>query len=472
MDASLQIERHSKIQDIKPVSLHNQHEPGLNLRSNENTEYDVKPFLGAGTAVFPPEPKPASPKAQAWQRSSPGLAPTANPSSNECVLKQVRDVASDEGTAGESSKSSQKTPDHMRAPSTNSPTVHPLLGLDDARRRRSRSIGSSLRDPRIAALSVQLRSRLSYAAAKVEKKRQSQSSNQLLHHRSSTPILSAESLSRGEHPLPISDLDGHRSAANGSPNGTTVSAPDVPATSNIYLLEVPARSSPVSIADSMYPPSQHEAQKRSAASTPVDLDAFGLAPPVDIIPGRLKDQRRRPNPNISVNSPRYSPFSLHRRHHSQQELQIESEVVMVPETPPLRPLGHHALAPYNGLNENSQNSSMEQDAIETLIFMSSPETSGYHSNSQNSQNTLDTMAIDGAWPGVQMPGLPTDGQATSSNPALNDNNVVGAGDEIDQMLDQMDSDSDDDANYSSRLVGVRTGPAAGPVVGNSSLPGT
>ncbi|CEL00551.1 hypothetical protein ASPCAL00150 [Aspergillus calidoustus] len=479
MDASLQIDRHRNMQNMKHALLHVQPETASDAQSYGTLEHATRRSGSENTkqpqhiasdiaSSFPPETKVTSPNAQAWQHSSPALAPAANPPSQENAHIDAT-AASDEGTKKESGIARQKTLGHKRAPSTNAPTVHPLLGLDDAQRRRSRSIGSSLRDPRIAAvcilslnffdgtdlpqLSAQLRSRLSYAAAKVEKKRQSQASNHLLHHRSSTPILSAEALSRGEHPLSIGDIEGQRSAANASPNGTTVSAPDAPATSSIYPLEAPALSSPVSVADGMYPPSQPDPQKRSAISTTEDL-VPRLAPPADITSGRLNGQRRRPNPNDSVNSARLSPFPLHRRQHSQQELQNDSEFVLVPETPPLRPRGHQALASYNGLAENSQSSSMEQDAIETLLFMSSPGTSGYHSNSQNSQNTLDTMNIDGAWRSVQTPRVLSDSQASSSNPARADSHEARAGDEIDMMLDQMDSDSDDGANYSSRSGGV------------------
>ncbi|KAL3495964.1 hypothetical protein BJX62DRAFT_145824 [Aspergillus germanicus] len=481
MDASLQIDRHRDMQNIEHASLHVQPKTASNAQSYGILEHDARrpgfentkqpQHIDSDIApTFPTETKVTSPVAQAWHRSSSALATTANPPFQE-IARIDATAASDEGTKTESGRPRQKTLGHKRAPSTNYPTVHPLLGLDGAQRRRSRSIGSSLRDPRIAALSAQLRSRLSYAAAKVEKKRQSQTSNHLLHHRSSTPILSAEALSRGEQPLSIGDIEGQRSAANASPNGTTVSAPDAPATSSIYPLEAPARSSPVSIADGMYPPSQPDPQKRSASSTLEDL-VPRLAPPADITSGRMNGQRRRPNPNpnISVDSPRFSPFPLHRRQHSGQELQNDSDVVLVPETPPLRPLGHQALASYNGLAESSQSSSMEQDAIETLLFMSSPGTSGYHSNSQNSQNTLDTMNIDGAWRGVQTPGVLGDSQASSSNPARTDSHEARAGDEIDMMLDQMDSDSDDGANHSSRSGGVRTGPAASAGKGSSSLP--
>ncbi|KAL2811027.1 hypothetical protein BJX63DRAFT_293962 [Aspergillus granulosus] len=472
------------MQNMKAVSLHDHHEPASKAQSHGSLEHDVKPsqdieaakssqhVLADVPSSFPPETKVASPNAQAWQRCSPGLATKANPPSEQYMHEQGMPVMRGEETREECGIPHQKTFGHTRAPSTNSPTTHPLLGLDDARRRRSQSIGSTLRDPRIAALSVQLRSRLSYAAAKVEKKRQSHASNPLLHHRSSTPILSAEGLFKEGHSLSIGDIEGQRSAANGSPNGTTVSAPDVPVASNVYPLEVPARSSPVSIADDMYPPSQVDPPKHSSVSTSVDSAPLRLAPPADIVSGRVSGQRRRPNPNISMNNSRYSPFPLHRRHHSQQEIRVESDVVMVPETPPLRPLGHHALAPYNGLTETSQSSSMEQDAIETLIFMSSPGTSGYHLSSQSSQNTLDTTAIDSAWRDLQTPGGPGDSQACSGYPAQADNNAARAGDEIDLMLDQMDSDSDEDVNYSSRSARVRTGPVVGAMAGNSSLPGT
>ncbi|KAJ0416545.1 hypothetical protein BJY00DRAFT_316792 [Aspergillus carlsbadensis] len=464
MDASLQIDRHRDMQNMKHAPLHVQPEAASNTQSHGTLEHDTKrsgientkqpQHIDSDTpSSFSPETKATSPNAQTWQHSS-VLAPTANPRFQENARIDAT-AASDEGTKKESGIPRQKTRGHKRAPSTNSPTVHPLLGLDDAQRRRSRSIGSSLRDPRIAALSAQLRSRLSYAAAKVEKKRQSQTSSHLLHHRSSTPILNAEALSRGDHPLLKGDIEGQRSAANASPNGTTVSAPDAPATSSIYPLEAPARSSP----------------KRSAVSTIEDL-VPKLAPPADITSGGINCQRRRPSPNVSLNSPRFSPFPLHRRQNSQQGLQNDSDVILVPETPPLRPLGHQALASYNGLAENSQSSSMEQDAIETLLFMSSPGTSGYHSNSQNSQNTLDTMNIDGAWRGVQTPGVLGDSQASSSNPAQADSHEARAGDEIDMMLDQMDSDSDDGANYSSRSTGARTGPAVSAGGGSSSLPET
>ncbi|KAL2861096.1 uncharacterized protein BJX67DRAFT_367237 [Aspergillus lucknowensis] len=170
-----------------------------------------------------------------------------------------------------------------------------------------------------------------------------------------------------------------------------------------------------------------------------------LAPPADIDSGRANGQRRRPNPNIPTGASRYSPFPLHRRDCSQQELRADADVVLVPETPPLRPVAHHTITPHGGYPENSQSSSMEQDAIETLLFMSSPGTSGYHSNSQNSHYNLDTMNLDDtARQNVQRLEPFGGSQTRSCIPDQATNLERQAGDEIDMMLDQMSSDSEDD----------------------------
>ncbi|KAL2861097.1 uncharacterized protein BJX67DRAFT_315421 [Aspergillus lucknowensis] len=79
---------------------------------------------------------------QKGQRDSPGLPAEGNPSPEYNQQK------------GNGSDARQGKPDHVRRPSTNPPTVQPLLGLDEIRRRRSRSIGSGIRDPRIAAVGL------------------------------------------------------------------------------------------------------------------------------------------------------------------------------------------------------------------------------------------------------------------------------------------------------------------------------
>ncbi|RDW90288.1 uncharacterized protein DSM5745_02063 [Aspergillus mulundensis] len=331
--------------------------------------------------------------------------------------------------------------------------------LEDTGRRRSHSTGLGSRGSKIAALSVQLRTRLSYAAARIEKKRQSQSPYQsptgLLHRNSSTPILSVETLSQSGQSL-IGDF---RDQLEDSPDGTTVSAPDAPAASSFYRLDAPIRQA-LNITSDIYPQPQQDPQKsveRSSERQPPPK----LAPPPDIDSGRVNGQRRRPNSNIPGNSLRYAPFPLHKRSRSQQEFLIGSEVTRVPETPPLRPSGYNSVGPFSGLSENLQSSSMEQDAIETLLFMSSPGTSGYYSNSQNSQRNQDVKNVDdSASQGVRWHESVVDNQSSSRQPAVSHNKETRAGDEIDLILDQMDSDSEDDANYtSSRRTRVEARPS-------------
>ncbi|KAL3469405.1 hypothetical protein BJX99DRAFT_265214 [Aspergillus californicus] len=360
-------------------------------------------------------------------------------------LMNASDVGSNEQTA------QPQKPDYVR-PFTNPPNaINHMRGLDELGRRRARSIGSGPRDSRIAALSVQLRTRLSYAAARVEKSRQAhtlhhQSPTGLLQSNASTPILSAEHFRVGQL-VPMGELEDQRSISNGSPDGTTVSAPDASATSSPHPAEAHMRPFPASTADGLHAPSQTNMQSSYRIPSSRESASPRLAPPVDFVSGRIDGQRRRPNPNIHANSSRYAPFSRHRRHRSQQETVMDRDVVLVPETPPLRP---NALGPYSGLTDNSQSSSMEQDAIETLLFMSSPGASGYHSNSQNSQRNQDTSNMDSITSGnTQWPRNHVRGRANSRPPGQSRNLESRAGDDIDLMLDQMDSDSDDDAKYTS-----------------------
>ncbi|KAL4961935.1 uncharacterized protein BDV14DRAFT_112776 [Aspergillus stella-maris] len=343
--------------------------------------------------------------------------------------------------------------DYM-GPSTNTPRAHPLSDLDGFGRRRSQSIGSGPRGSRLAALSVQLRTRLSYAAAKIEKKRHSQTQQQsamgFLQKNSSTPTLSVETLSRAGLPLSIGDLDDQHFAEIGSPNGTTVSAPGAPPTSNPHPFDPRSQPSLASSTSGLYPQPHPDLQKHFRRSSSEQAAPIKLAPPVDIGPSRSSGQRRRPNPNLAGISTRYEPFPRHGRHRSQHEIQADSDVERVPETPPLRHSTLNSLSQFNGLCDNPQNSSMEQDAIETLLFMSSPGTSGYHSNSQNSQRNQDVRNIDGSFPQSSQWHENIDGSHPKhSQPGPHEGRAILARDEIDHMLDQMNSDSEDDAKFTS-----------------------
>ncbi|KAL2825209.1 hypothetical protein BDW59DRAFT_75514 [Aspergillus cavernicola] len=457
MDGSLQVHKYQDVQSPKTSS------PQIENRSDSDLSHKFEHDSSRSSGAQPTASDAASCSSgtsvdvQERQRISHGL-PEGYPSSDSTAQEGYEDAALKARDMGANELADipyQKPSGYMR-PSTNPPKVNHMLNLDDFGRRRSRSIGSSSRDSRIAALSVQLRTRLSYAAAKIEKKRQSHTSQYqspigLLQKNASTPILTAEPSRLGQL-ISMGELEDQRSVSNSSPDGTTVSAPDAPATSSPYPCEAHMRPSPVSMAHSPYLPSQSNPQKYAGISSSEELALPKLAPPADILPGRVNCQRRRPNLDVPANNSRYTPFPLHGRHRSQQGLQIDPDVVLVLETPPLRP---STLAPYSGLSDNLQSSSMEQDAIETLLFMSSPGTSGYHSNSQNSQRKPDAMNIDiSVSNSTQWPGNLDRGQSNSRPSGQADNPATQAGDEMDLILDQMNSDSDDDANYTSSRPGV------------------
>ncbi|KAE8139994.1 hypothetical protein BDV38DRAFT_240789 [Aspergillus pseudotamarii] len=340
-------------------------------------------------------------------------------------------------------------------------------------RRRSKSISSATHGNRIAALSVHLRTRLSYAAAKIEASRRSQGSQNklpldLLHNdrSSSTPATDPfERIGRGGESQELIEPS--------SPGAiTSLSVPDTLPKSHLYSHNNPMRSSPTARSEDSAPSLKSDPRK---SRTP--LSSFSrfarLAAPADIIPRSDSSGRRRPNPNDPSSQAQNFPYPRHRRHHSQQSISTikrnsSSETVLVPETPPLRPL------PYNGLSSqqsHSQNSSMEQDAIETLLFMSSPGHSGYCSNSQPSRSqpnhthsSITSTQTKHSAPGSQDTHIVVN---TAPPTGYRDSGVgleAQAGDEIDRLLDQMDSDSEDENNYPSghsNSISTRSTPRGG-----------
>lgn len=100
---------------------------------------------------------------------------------------------------------------------------------------------------------------------------------------------------------------------------------------------------------------------------------------------------------------------------------------------------------------------MEQDAIETLLFMSSPENSGYRP-SPRPQNGI-PKSIAATTNSSQSQQLHANGQNGSyaSGSGFNSQGSgmeARAGDDIDRILDQMeDSDSDDERPSNHRTQG-------------------
>lgn len=111
---------------------------------------------------------------------------------------------------------------------------------------------------------------------------------------------------------------------------------------------------------------------------------------------------------------------------------------------------------------------MEQDAIETLLFMSSPENSGYHSSPRplqplTTQRTLNESIYSNQngvgshhGEGSQSNGSQDNGNPKHRTLALGLGLEANAGDEIDRILDQMESDSEDDARYASHRFLAKT----------------
>lgn len=387
-----------------------------------------------------------------------------NPSSG-----QEHDVASSSGTE----RSPQLARSHKRTATgeikpSNTSVAPPSPGTISAEGHPAESVGWRSRGSRIAAvnwpcnsifciillvlisktqLSVHLRTRLSYAAAKIEKSRQSLNTQEklpldLLKESSSTPPVIVKG---------APNTDGSRRRDKDSPNGSPVSAPDIPIQSNFFSphtrVSPAARSDDLSsVSQSKYSPGSPFSSKRMSA-TPT------LAPPADIVPsGSSSSRRRRPNPNQALEASRYIASFDDRQHRFQHESTNGSQKILVPGTPPLQSLSQQTSTPYNGLSRqstHSQNASMEQDAIETLLFMSSPGNSAYHPSSQRQQSTSHisqtSLSTESSTRGSQL----QDSQAAGE-----DHRRAGqaryleaqAGDEIDRMLDQMeDSDSDNES---------------------------
>jgi len=139
-----------------------------------------------------------------------------------------------------------------------------------------------------------------------------------------------------------------------------------------------------------------------------------------------------------------------------------SPTVLGPETPSLQSSAHFngsssSQNGFYGSQAQSQNTSMEQDAIETLLFMSSPENSGYRSSPRPLQTASTQNSLNASLYGSKMGSMPGSHQSSQSSNFRNgfgsERTAVGlethAGDEIDRILDQMESDSEDEGRFAS-----------------------
>jgi len=287
-------------------------------------------------------------------------------------------------------------------------------------------------------LSVHIRTRLSYAAAKIEKSRRSPSAMELA-------LRGLESLS----------------ASNTAPNG------DASTSGSTTTLNSQHSQRPTPVGTRSNNRSHHRSQSAFSSSSTIS-QIPKLAPPADIVASSGEPRRRRPNPNWAAKPFDPSRHTRHRRHHSHQDNAFSrpysgSPRVMGPGTPSIPPTTRSPASQngFYGSRTQSENTAMEQDAIETLLFMSSPENSGYRSSprplqpppTQHSLNASLYAHDEKAEPQTQH------SQSSQSVESLRNHDLEShslglgleahAGDEIDRILDQMDSDSEEDTRYAS-----------------------
>ncbi|KAL1855129.1 Glycoside hydrolase 2 (Mannanase, beta-galactosidase) [Paecilomyces lecythidis] len=362
-------------------------------------------------------------------------------------------------------------------------------------RGHSRTMSADSNGSMIAELSAQLRARLSYAAAKVERSWQTRDGDNQRLRLSGSPASLTPTLRGFRDNVPS---DSGKPFRRGSSDGTITSPRLSPGT---YLSRLPngaadiSRPSTADVRPSSYPRSPPSVRPQTS---PMKLQhPPKLAPPVDIVSGSGNNVRRRPNPNITSLTSNYNPYPRHRRHHSEQQFRVSSPSysgnnVLVPGTPPLRPSQFqsrlHVSTPSTSNNmlskqrTPSQNALMEQDAIETLLFMSSPENSGYHKSSQPRQTHMNTSIEAQMESGQDTSTQGSHRSDMTENPrprkvtfregsvggiSGRSNSAVGleaqAGDEIDRLLDQMDdSDSESERHPSQFHHGSRQPPLDDP----------
>lgn len=346
--------------------------------------------------------------------------------------------------------------------SPSSPVVTPhVVG-----RHRSRTIDSACQGNRIAELSVHLRARLSYAAAQVEKSWQSRG----LHGKNLLPLMQSSSspIEVPRKTLNSGAIEGSSprlmSHSKDSLGDVSVSAPGSP-TSHPRLHNGSVRVSP-RISSSYSNP---QWALRPSRSSPTGLLQMSkLVPPPNTTTSSEQCHRHQlPNPNEPLHISRtYNPSPRHRRYYSQQEFSVSNLVSLVPETPLLGPSPDPVFQSEAKNNTDykrrsrSQNALMEQDAIETLLFMSSPGNSGCHPSSQDRDTMrINTNGSTETWSnamgsqtqqGSQSEQSQGNWARKSNSTMLLPNLETQAGDEIDRLLDQMDdSDSEDERGFSS-----------------------
>ncbi|ODH20176.1 hypothetical protein ACO22_05953 [Paracoccidioides brasiliensis] len=274
--------------------------------------------------------------------------------------------------------------------------------------RRSRTMSIDSTGSRITELSAQLRARLSYAAAKVEKEWPIRT---LEEEHTVLPGLGYSSTSQS--PLPLGFKGSSSCPMRPKHSRARHSISSTSATDGFSKLRNPdsaddlVSTTPMSLTPNHNQVSSSNGNPRIPPLTPAaaftNANPPKLAPPADIISGNGSATRRRPNPNDSLiqngrpNQNNYQKMTFTVRGHSASSTQTTNSTVAILDSPPqsqpqlslqsATPDTTTTTMPVPKLRTPSQNALMEKDAIETLLFMSSPENSGYHPSSQNTQQS-------------------------------------------------------------------------------------
>lgn len=180
-------------------------------------------------------------------------------------------------------------------------------------------------------------------------------------------------------------------------------------------------------------------RKSSPNTTPRSSQAYHasqkpyLAPPVDIVSG----SRRRPA-QIATNIPTSNP---------------QSYPTVIPATPPLNPQA--ALSAKQ--RTPSQNRAMEQDAIETLLFMSSPGNSGHRSNMTEISSTLTSpmqsqFSMTERRVGFADGAMDSSGEEGRKKRPSKASGLSRQVDDLDTILDEMEDDGSSDEDEQGVLV--------------------
>lgn len=257
--------------------------------------------------------------------------------------------------------------------------------------RHPRNTSFASRGSQIGELSNQLRTRLSYAMVKVQNGWQAHSFDELESLSQQTSPISAVSEMRRSFESPqsnVTDVQIDRAVFTNSSERSTAILDSSQSTPHICSGASTFDYSSSQIVDPAHPtrtsmvgPTYESFWKEHSASNVLKHAQTrspppggpSLAPPVDILPR----SRRRSN------SLRTQPPSIDTRSHSHYNGRgnraTASNLVTELTTPPKKS---------SPLRTPSQKAAMEQDAVETLLFMSSPGNSGHQSQARSLRTPL------------------------------------------------------------------------------------